>query len=182
MRNSFLAFATLLLLGCNRTSETTRVATGKHPGNEELETIATEGEMCFWQVSGGQKQDTAWVRLNIADTKVTGAYWLLPYEKDSRRGTLNGLRKGDVVYATWTFMQEGQSDSLPVQFRITSNHLQLKPYSYNAATGLAFLADSAQFTLVYDKIDCALSMVLNRGGDAPCLRLLTAAAAGPLSR
>ncbi|KAA5549144.1 hypothetical protein [Adhaeribacter rhizoryzae] len=142
-----------LFFACNRTTDTTQT-TRTSVADEKPATLSPDEEMCFRQVSGGQKRDTAWVHLNIKNAKVTGTYWNLPFEKDSRRGTLRGTKNKDVITATWTFMQEGQTDSLPVQFRVTPNTLQQKPYSYHPSTGREYLVDSAEFTLVYEKLDC----------------------------
>lgn len=154
MKKTFVALAALLCLGCNCTTETAQTTTNTQTNIEPSGTAATAGEMCFRQVSGRQKQDTAWVHLTIINATVTGTYWHLPFEKDSRRGTLKGSKKDDVITASWTFMQEGQTDSLPVQFKLTGNQLQQKNYSFNPATGRAYLPDSAQFRLVYSKLDC----------------------------
>ncbi|WP_146905796.1 hypothetical protein [Adhaeribacter aerolatus] len=155
MKKTLLAVvAGTLFLACNRTTETTQ-ATRTPAADEKPATLSLDEEMCFQQVSGGQKRDTAWVHLNIKNAKVTGTYSYLPFEKDSRRGTLRGTKNNDIITATWTFMQEGQTDSLPVQFRVTLNTLQQKPYSYHPSTGREYLADSAKFMLVYEKLDCA---------------------------
>jgi len=161
-----LAAGTLLFScnSCHRAAETTQTTqtTRTSPADQAPATLSIDEEMCFRQVTGAQKQDTAWVHLTIKNAKVSGTYWYLPYEKDSRRGTLRGTQTNDVITATWTFMQEGQTDSLPVQFRLTPNTLQQKPYCYHPSTGREYLADSAQFTLVYSKLGCAALPALRK--------------------
>ncbi|PIQ22748.1 MAG: hypothetical protein COW65_01360 [Cytophagales bacterium CG18_big_fil_WC_8_21_14_2_50_42_9] len=115
----------------------------------------TAANLCFRQISGRQNQDTAWVELKIDHAQVSGSYINLPFEKDSRKGTLQGTKAGDKISATWFFRQEGQTDSLPVQFRLTSNQLLQKPYSYNRSTGREYLADTTAYNVIFEAIDCA---------------------------
>jgi hypothetical protein len=79
----------------------------------------------------------------------------MPFEKDSRRGTLRGTKEGTRIKATWTFRQEGQSDSLPVHFELANKRLLQKPYRYHRESGREYVADTSRYTLSFQQIDCA---------------------------
>ena len=111
--------------------------------------------LCFRQVTGWQNQDTAWIVLHINGQQVTGSYVNLPFEKDVRRGTLRGTKKEKEISALWSFMQEGQLDSLPVQFKLTNNQLRQKPFSYNKDTGRKYLADTTSYSVIFQETNCA---------------------------
>lgn len=155
MKTTFLKIvACLFFYSCSRLSEETQTTTTSSPENPNQTAITTTGEWCFRQVAGRQKQDTAWVYLKMKENKVTGEFLQLPFEKDSRRGTLSGTKTGNDIMGTWTFSQEGQTDSLPVHFQLIQDTLRQKPYSYATRTGRAYLSDSASFTIVFERVDC----------------------------
>lgn len=138
-----------------------------NPSSEEHKTVdsasdvvpagagdSTIENMCFIKLEGWQNQDTAWIHLEMKGNKVSGSFVNLPYEKDSRKGRLKGSKRDSRINAMWIFMQEGQLDTLPVQFEMANRRLLQKPYSYSKTTGEAFIADSSTFSVAFQEIDC----------------------------
>jgi len=156
LKAALLQTITLFVIyACNlseKENQTTVSTIQKAPTNTKAITTAS---LCFRQVTGRQNQDTAWIVLIINQQQVTGSYVNLPFEKDARRGTLSGIKKEEEISALWTFMQEGQLDSLPVQFRLTNNQLWQKPFSYNKNTGRAYLADTTSYSVIFQETNCA---------------------------
>ncbi|QCR22274.1 hypothetical protein [Pontibacter sp. SGAir0037] len=151
MRTSlFSIFLATGLFSCNsNTGEAHKTsASGQQPDEQPV-------KRCFQSVSGNQHQDTAWVQLEIKEENITGYFTNQLFEKDARRGTIQGSRKGNEIKATWTFSQEGRQDTLPVHFKLENNKLFQKPYSYNSATGREFIADSSSYAIRFDALDCS---------------------------
>lgn len=110
--------------------------------------------VCFLRTSGSVNQDTSYIRIVLDADKITGDFLDMPYEKDSRKGTISGVKDGNFIKAKWSFIQEGMQDTLPVEFQIKENKLFQKEYSVKPETGRQFLSDTAGFTLEYNKINC----------------------------
>ncbi|MCJ8210334.1 hypothetical protein MUY27_11495 [Mucilaginibacter sp. RS28] len=115
---------------------------------------ALSGKMCFQKVSGLQGNDTLAVTLNINDGKVTGKMENVIYEKDSRRGTLEGTLNGNDINAVWKYMQEGAIDTLHVSFRLNGAELWQYPIKFNSKTNReqTDVMDTAWVKL--QKVDC----------------------------
>ncbi|WP_224994938.1 hypothetical protein [Cesiribacter sp. SM1] len=143
-----------IALGCNPSSEELRTDDSAAPPVPAGAADSIVQNLCFIKVEGLQNQDSAWIHLEITGNHVRGSFVNLPYEKDSRKGKLQGTKNGSSIDATWIFMQEGQLDTLPVQFRMSNNHLLKKPYSYSKTTGEEFIADSSAFNVAFQEIDC----------------------------
>lgn len=108
--------------------------------------------MCFLRTDGKNNKDTTSIELVVKDNNVTGQMNWHPFEKDSRKGALNGTLKGDTVYAVWTFMQEGMQDTIGLQFLINEGNLSTltqKPLKLNTQTGRQQTDNAAGFTVVY---------------------------------
>jgi uncharacterized protein YcfL len=126
--------------------------TGDTVVNKDTLATPTEVEatsMCFLRTDGKNNQDTTSIELVIKDNNVTGQMYWHPFEKDSRKGTLNGALKGDTVHAVWTFMQEGMQDTLGLQFLINGDNLMQKPLKLNTKTGRQQTDNAARFTLLH---------------------------------
>jgi len=106
--------------------------------------------LCFLLI---ENRDSTSIELVIKNNKVTGIMNWLPYQKDSRKGTLSGTINHDRVQATWSFMQEGMKDTLNLRFKLDSNRLLQKPLIYNAKTGRQQTNTSANYTLAYHTSD-----------------------------
>ncbi len=110
--------------------------------------------LCFLKTEGLQQQDTAYVQLVINGNKITGVYANIPYEKDSRIGTLSGTKENDLIKGIWVYMQEGVQDTLDVEFKLNGDILTQKNYSVDPKTGSQFLSDTSAFAMKYTNIDC----------------------------
>ena len=102
--------------------------------------------LCFLKSEG---KDTTSIELVTKDTKVTGQMNRLPYQKDSRKGTLDGTVKGDTIHAVWSFMQEGMKDTLNLKFVLKNGELMQKPLKLNTKTGREQTDEAAGYTTVY---------------------------------
>ena len=109
---------------------------------------------CFLRTEGTAEQDTSAIRLIVEGNKVTGSYFVLPHEKDSRTGTISGTMQEDSIKAVWTFMQEGIQDTLEVAFSLSGNALYQKPFSVNQETGRQFTSETSQYLIQFNKINC----------------------------
>jgi hypothetical protein len=130
----------------------TALAACTSPEGKDSSAGDTEGEatsMCFLRTEGKSNKDTTSIELVIKDDKVTGQMYWHPFEKDSRKGALNGTLKGDTVYAVWSFMQEGMQDTLGLQFLINGDNLMQKPLKLNTKTGRQQTDNAAGFTLLH---------------------------------
>src|SRR4051812_20620379 len=79
--------------------------------------------LCFLRTEGNANQDTTSIELVIKDNKVSGIMNWMPYQKDSRKGKLQGTIKNDSIQAVWSFMQEGMIDTINLQFKLDNNQL-----------------------------------------------------------
>jgi predicted SnoaL-like aldol condensation-catalyzing enzyme len=141
--------ATLFLAACTsstKTEVTDTVANHNTIVNDGKDT-AVVYSVCFLHT---QAKDTTSVELMVKDNKVTGHLNWMPYEKDSRKGTLEGTLKNDTIRATWSFMQEGMKDTIGVNFLLKGETLAQKPLKFNSKTGREQTDEAAGYTLVYD--------------------------------
>jgi hypothetical protein len=109
--------------------------------------------LCFLLTAGNNNRDSTSIELIIKNNKVTGLMNWMPYQKDSRKGTLIGTINNNIVNATWSFMQEGMKDTLHLQFKLDSTRLLQKPLILNPQTGRQQTDESAAYTLVFNTSD-----------------------------
>ncbi|MEO7215641.1 hypothetical protein [Mucilaginibacter sp.] len=117
-------------------------------------TPAQNMEYCFVHTDGTAAQDTTAVHLVINANKVSGEMNWLPKEKDRRKGTLSGTLDGDKIKAVWSFMQEGQTDTMTVAFKLSSQQLAQKPFTVDAKTGRQQVDNKADYTIIYNMDNC----------------------------
>jgi len=144
------AIVAIALAACtsNRDKNTVADTTAKADSTAKpAEVEATS--MCFLRTEGKDNKDTTSTELVIKDNKVSGQMYWHPFEKDSRKGSLNGTLKGDTVYAVWGFMQEGMQDTMALQFLIKGDNLMQKPLKLNTQTGRQQTDNAADFTLLH---------------------------------
>lgn len=110
--------------------------------------------MCFRRLAGTKNQDTTYVKLIFAGNKVSGNMSWVPFEKDSRKGTIKGKRSDNTITAIWTYMQEGMKDSLHVSFKTNGNKLMQQEYGIDATSGREVLEANAPYSIEYTEIDC----------------------------
>ena len=114
-----------------------------------------DGHYCYILTEGNNNQDTTKVHFVINTNEVTGEMNWLPYEKDSRKGTLQGNINGEHVDVKWAYMQEGMNDTLHLQFRLTSGmELYQKPLKVNSNNQREETDESADYSVKYAAIDC----------------------------
>ena len=109
--------------------------------------------LCYLMTEGLKNQDTNAIKLYITGDNVMGDLMYLPYEKDASIGVLNGKKTGDTVNATWSYMQEGGSYSLPVAFLIKGNSIFQNPPAVNEK-GEPYLPADAPFQYEFRAVDC----------------------------
>ncbi len=109
---------------------------------------------CYLRTEGQQQQDSVQLHLLVQDSTVTGELNWLPDEKDARRGTVLATRRGDRITGTWTYMQEGMEQKLPVEFKLEGDEVLQQPYSTDAATGTQYLDKKSDFSLIFKRVAC----------------------------
>lgn len=110
---------------------------------------------CYIKVSGPQMKDTLFVQMHIEKDKVSGQMIESIFEKDSRKGTLEGAMQPDkTIKAVWTFMQEGMTDSIAVNFKLDHTGLMQQPLKVDAATGRQVTDVAAPYSVKLEPADC----------------------------
>lgn len=111
----FAIIATLFAVACQQ----------KTGANADAKTAAalTDGTYCYEYRVG---QDVTNVKLVIAGNEVTGEMNWIPFEKDSGRGVLKGLRDGNEITAVWIYVIEGSNQTEEVRFKIEGDQLLRK--------------------------------------------------------
>ena len=136
-----------LLASCQRNRPQTSSAQQTSTGTES-------SKLCFQRLEGTSRQDTATITLIIKNKEVTGSFNHMPHEKDSRLGKLKGQKDGDIIKAVWSFMQEGISDTLSVEFKLSANKLYQKSFGIDETTGRQKLTKDSKFTIEYQPVNC----------------------------
>lgn len=148
--NLSLILISLLAAACTSNNTKTESKDADSPDSSTLKTaVATDTSRCFLLIEGTKNQDSTTIELSIKNNKVTGQMNWLPYQKDSRRGTLTGTTKGDTINAVWSFMQEGMKDTIGLKLILNGNQLMQKPLSFDAKTGREHTDEKAGYTVVY---------------------------------
>lgn len=106
--------------------------------------------LCFLRTEG---KDSTSIEFVIQGDKLTGQMNWLPYQKDSRKGTLDGVIKDNIIKAKWSFMQEGMKDTLNLDFLFKDSKLSQKPLKLNTKTGRDQTDESAGYSLAYRSVD-----------------------------
>jgi hypothetical protein len=155
MKNISLILAiAFIIASCNNTGDKSEAASIDTLANSNTPKRTPNAHaLCFLRTEGNNNQDTTSIELVIKDNKVTGLMNWMPFEKDSRKGKLNGTIKNDTIDAVWSFMQEGMTDTLNLKFTILNNQLMQKPLKLNTTTGRQQTDDTAGYTLAYRTSD-----------------------------
>ncbi len=120
----------------------------------DAETPEQDKHYCFQRTEGTNDQDTTTVHFTLLANNIEGEMEWVPYEKDSRKGTLTGTVSGDEITAVWSYMQEGVKDSIVVAFKLSAQQLAQKPLRVNTVSGRQETDKDADYTLVYLPYDC----------------------------
>lgn len=111
-------------------------------------------KQCFLRTEGTKNQDSLAIQFVVREGTVSGTYNVIPYEKDSRRGSVMGKANDNVLDLVWTYTQEGMQDTMRVVFALREGKLLQKPLSADTLTGRQFTDDSSPFSAVYEPTDC----------------------------
>jgi len=111
--------------------------------------------MCFLKLDGTQSQDSTYVYIQLKGDSVSGLYNWIPDMKDSRRGIINGIKRGDTINVVWSYMQEGIIDTIYTQFLLEDNKLKQQPY-LTREDGRQVRDRNASFEIVYNSIGCPI--------------------------
>ncbi len=137
----------------NKQSKTDTVVAGdtlaKAKSTTETNNTPTVSSLCFLRTDGKSNQDSTSIELVIKGNKVSGQMNWMPYQKDSRKGKLDGVIAGDTIKATWAFMQEGMTDTLGLKFKLDKDQLTQKPLKLNTKTGREQTDESAGYSLSF---------------------------------
>lgn len=151
----YLLYIALVVCGCNNTpnkeSDTPEDVLFE---NGNVSTVPAADTMCYMLTQGKENQDTQVAKIVITGNVVEGKLMYMPAEKDWRFGNIKGEKNADILNLQWTFVQEGIKDSTTVIMKMTGNQLFQKSTSYNPETGKEFIADTSQFSVSYQKVDC----------------------------
>jgi hypothetical protein len=121
----------------------------KAASTQQTNNTPTVSSLCFLLTEGKSNQDSTSVELVVKGNKITGQMNWLPYQKDSRKGTLTGTISGEDINAVWSFMQEGMTDTLNLQFKLKDGQLSQKPLKLNTGTGRQQTDGAAGYALSY---------------------------------
>jgi hypothetical protein len=154
MKIQTIICAAFIFTACNnpqtRPPEQAKQTSGKDKPAENH----ASGADCFLRTEGDKNQDSTKIQLNINGDVVRGTMIWLPAEKDSRRGKLNGTIIDGVIKASWTYMQEGMENTLPVEFMLEGESLKQKKSKYDNVTGEESLDEKSDYELHYQRVEC----------------------------
>lgn len=152
MKNLLIIFFSMMILS----SCTTNVNKARSEDSTVLNPEAANGtaQLCFQKLEGTANQDTTYLKLIINGSSVSGELNYLPYEKDSRKGTISGSRNGNLIKAVWRYMQEGIADSISVEFKLDGDRLLQKNLSVDPKTGRQYTNETSGYTMEYTKVEC----------------------------
>ncbi len=106
-----IIFSGTLLFSCNDTT-TQPEETVQTPADTQQPVTDTSSQ-CYAMNNG---KDSAWMEITRNDTLVTGKLNFNHYEKDKNSGSIEGVIKGDTLFATYTFRSEGMTSKRQVAF------------------------------------------------------------------
>lgn len=151
----FILISAIALASCGRSVETdTTDSISSHPHDSASNNDSISQTLCFQKVSGNANQDTATVHLNINGENVVGDYENRLFEKDARTGRIDGTYKNNLIKGVWVYMQEGMTDTLPVEFKLSEDKLVQKNYTVDPKTGREVFSEGSVFNIEFEKIDC----------------------------
>lgn len=142
----------LLMASCssNNNKSVNKDSVDSHAADTGKVTGPATSSLCFLRTEGTSHQDSTTIELVIKDNKLTGEMNWQPYQKDSRKGTLDGTVKGDTINAVWTFMQEGMKDTIGVKFLLKKDALLQKPMKVNTKNGREETDEAAGYTVTHE--------------------------------
>lgn len=132
MKNFTIAIALISILASCKGSKKESNNENAENGNAELSIGGN-----YLHANNG---DTVLLVLQNTDSMISGKLDILPYQKDSRKGTIeNGEMKGDTLFAIFNSMQEGSRSDCEIAFLKNGNSFILSNdiygmdnYQYNS--------------------------------------------------
>jgi hypothetical protein len=151
----------MVLLACNRSADSEKTEQTEDLLNAAgpQSTVLTD-TLCYLLTEGLKNQDTTIVQLAITGNTVAGRMAYKPYEKDSRKGTLSGIKEGKSIRLQWTYMQEGMMDSIAVALRLNGDGMEQQHPAFDKNTGKEYFPDTAAYNRYYNHIDCSTAAAL----------------------
>jgi hypothetical protein len=146
----------LLLAACTQPAKntTTQDTSATDSVTTTTTTASSPSDQCYQRLEGTAMQDTTLLHLTLDGNTAKGELTWTPAEKDSRTGVIKGTRNGDIIKGVWVYIQEGMTDSLPVEFKLEGNHIVRKTYEYDQATGRQFLGANSKFEEEFTPVKC----------------------------
>lgn len=85
-----------------------------------VSTPIASGQYCYAHTTpeGAPDGDRVLLRLEVDGLRVSGSFDWLPAEKDSRRGTLDGVLTGHTIVADYRYTQEGTTASATLRIEL----------------------------------------------------------------
>ncbi len=147
-KQPFLLSAFLLAAACSSSSQNQPVATA--------DTLAPlPAHLCFLQTTG---KDSSHIEIYFSGAEFSGIYDWIPFEKDARRGTVQGTLKpkgkNRLLKGTWTYMQEGMKQELPFEALVSEQTLQQRDYDVDSQTRNQVLSADETYPLAYQAVPC----------------------------
>src|SRR5687767_12837438 len=109
MKSILLFYASVLLIACQDAEPADAT---KDASDIRNDTLQESKSICFEKLEGANKKDSTIIRLQIDGNQVSGIYWWLPHQKDSRVGDIRGTIHENEISGKWIYMQEGMIDTI----------------------------------------------------------------------
>ena len=120
----FLSFSLLAVTACQtKTEEKTTVATQSDTIATSVKTPSENEKMCFEKRF---KKDLQSLNITMKGDSISGDYSVAYYEKDGAIGTVKGIRKGDELMLTYTYMIEGNNQIEETVWKLSGNKIMQK--------------------------------------------------------
>ncbi len=157
----FVIIGVLAFFSCrNATQQEAAAQTNTIQADTGNVAMVMTDSLCFLLTEGLTRKDSTVVQLAVTGDTVRGLMIYMPYEKDSRRGNLSGIKDGKQINAQWIYMQEGTIDSINVSFRLEEDVLKQQQSTLDRNTGKEYFPNNAEYDKYYDRIDCNTAQAL----------------------
>lgn len=91
--------------------------------------VLQNGNYCYLKVTEGK--DSTKVKVSVKDNLISGTMEILPFEKDSSKGTFKGSKNSENDYdVVFDYFQEGQKDSKKLTFKFDEKEMEIEGQKY----------------------------------------------------
>jgi len=156
MLRNYTIVCILALASCTQERGSKNTSIEKDSTTESAKEITMTDNQRYCFISS-ENRDTTRLAFTITNNQVIGEMNWIPFEKDSKKGSIKGTINNNVVNALWTYMQEGVQDTVNIAFKVSPEHLDQKPFIYNEKNQRLQTDQSADFTIIYKREDCNIS-------------------------